>query len=355
MLSFLISSVLLNHFCNSRLVEKNLLITNEKVFNSHLGNNANEFAIILTGGDGPSPVSVQILHENGTSWCSLPDLPEPGLSHHTQSGLVACGDPSFLAKAKGSERQLTKEACFTFSNGSWIRYDQNGLIHQRFGHTSWKRENGDIVLMGGGHSDADAITSEIITKDGLSEKSFDLNYPYWDACSIQLQDSVILTGGWRNETRSVVAEYDMQGWMRDLPELNQGRASHSCGHFINDHEQMVYLVVSGFRGFEKEEIFRELQSTEFLVEGGETWLFGKNLRPNRQGPCGVSISNKFIISGGYTADVDYDMSEIVVFEPKNSNNITWNKTGRLKIHSSFAGCSLIDQNTIQEILPFCKP
>ena len=63
----------------------------------------------------------------------------------------------------------------------------------------------------------------------------------------------------------------------------------------------------------------------------------------------------FFKTGGYTADVDYDMSEIVVFEPKNSNNITWNKTGRLKIHSSFAGCSVIDQNTIQEILPFCKP
>ena len=39
------------------------------------------------------------------------------------------------------------------------------------------RENGDIVLIGGAE-EAYANTTEIISKDGFSENSFDLQYSY---------------------------------------------------------------------------------------------------------------------------------------------------------------------------------
>ena len=63
-----------------------------------------------------------------------------------------------------------------------------------------------------------------------------LNVDRW-ACSIPLDDSVILTGGWN--TLTTVSEYNTTGWMRDLAPLTQGRRVHSCTSFLSASGERV--------------------------------------------------------------------------------------------------------------------
>ena len=57
------------------------------------------------------------------------------------------------------------------------------------------------------------------------------------ACSIQLKELVIITGGKLTANKATV--YNTEGWVEDLPSLNMGRYSHGCGHFVNMDNQVV--------------------------------------------------------------------------------------------------------------------
>ena len=48
--------------------------------------------------------------------------------------------------------------------------------------------------------------------------------------------SVILTGGTLSPSR--VDEYNLQGSVARLPDLNTGRRNHACGHYVHNG-QMV--------------------------------------------------------------------------------------------------------------------
>ena len=66
-------------------------------------------------------------------------------------------------------------------------------------------------------------------------------YYYRYACSIQLEDTVIVTGGYPAITR--VQEYNLQGSVARLPDLNTGRYDHACGHYTHNG-QMVSTIVT---------------------------------------------------------------------------------------------------------------
>ena len=57
------------------------------------------------------------------------------------------------------------------------------------------------------------------------------------ACSIELNDKVIVTGGINNLTRIDV--YNIDGWIMELPNLITGRFNHECGHYVNTDNKMV--------------------------------------------------------------------------------------------------------------------
>ena len=59
---------------------------------------------------------------------------------------------------------------------------------------------------------------------------------YRYACAIEMTDSVIMTGGGHSYNR--VQEYNLQGSMARLPDLNTGRQRHACGYYVHQ-EQMV--------------------------------------------------------------------------------------------------------------------
>ena len=57
------------------------------------------------------------------------------------------------------------------------------------------------------------------------------------ACSIELKEMVILTGG--EYTESKVTVYNNEGFVADWPELKTGRYNHGCGHFVNTDNKVV--------------------------------------------------------------------------------------------------------------------
>ena len=119
-------------------------------------------AILVTGGYGDNRRSVEALWSNGSSLCSLPDLPDDH-SVHTQSGLVTCG---------GYYDYNTQTSCYTFTNGVWTK--SHTLRYGRYQHSSWTSPMG-IVLMGGWDSDSET-TTELLTDDGQSTENFSLRY-----------------------------------------------------------------------------------------------------------------------------------------------------------------------------------
>ena len=48
---------------------------------------------------------------------------------------------------------------------------------------------------------------------------------------------MILAGG--HNTPATVSVYYLNGWDRDLPNLNHGRINPACGHYITDYNEMV--------------------------------------------------------------------------------------------------------------------
>ena len=57
------------------------------------------------------------------------------------------------------------------------------------------------------------------------------------ACSIQLEEMVVVTGG--RETWRHVTVYNTAGLLTELPDLEQGRSDHGCGHFVNTDNKLV--------------------------------------------------------------------------------------------------------------------
>ena len=59
------------------------------------------------------------------------------------------------------------------------------------------------------------------------------------ACSIQFEDQVIITGGQNttmNKGLKTVSVYNDDGWIQDLAPMQRGRYGHSCGHYSSDDD-----------------------------------------------------------------------------------------------------------------------
>ena len=105
-------------------------------------------------------MEVEVLHSDGSPWCSLPDLPVDR-SEHSQTGLEACGGCCGSAYS----------TCVRLEAGSWTPSHQ--LVEERRYHSSWTSPAGTL-LMGGILSPQ---TTELLdTNTGDSVPSFPLKY-----------------------------------------------------------------------------------------------------------------------------------------------------------------------------------
>ena len=62
---------------------------------------------------------------------------------------------------------------------------------------------------------------------------------YREACSIELEDKVVVTGGFPGRTN--VQVYDLSGPVETLPDMTQPRYSHACGYMVNSDDQLVSI------------------------------------------------------------------------------------------------------------------
>ena len=130
-------------------------------------NNNGTAAIIMTGGFGNAnwtSVEVEVLHSDGSPWCSLPDLPN-GRDEHKQTGLEACGGDS----------STVQTTCVRLGGGgdSWTPSHQ--LLQKRAHHSSWASPAGTL-LMGGGYHDTGDTTELLDAATGDSAMHFPLKY-----------------------------------------------------------------------------------------------------------------------------------------------------------------------------------
>jgi len=281
-----------------------------------------ELAILVTGGRY-TETSSEVLFTNGSSICEIPPLTNER-HHHTQSGLTACG-----GNGRGTLR-----GCIKFEAGSWINLTDD-LTIQREEHSSWMMADGGILLMGGVISKS----TEIVYQNGTSIRSFDLKYDAESACSIELPEMFILTGGF--DTLTTVSRYTTDGWIEDLPELNVGRRGHGCGYFYNDDMQRVFLVAGGTDSGRD-----PTNSTETLVEGEKTWNFQQILPSSRYGLRGISLPDSVIMIGGYDYDVE-KLDELVMYDAKSS---VWKKIGSMKKARVYHAASLVNMG---DVIDFC--
>jgi len=287
-----------------------------------------EQTILVTGGH-KTETSAELISTNGSSICELPTMSQSKRSH-TQSGLTACGDFG---------NDTVRRSCIKFEGGSWTTLTDN-LVEKRYYQSSWVNSDGDILLIGGYGSPGSPTTTEIVYLNGTSIRSFDLKYETKLACSIEMPEMFILTGGFN--TLTTVSRYSSSGWMEDLPELNEGRIHHGCGFFYNDDMQRVFLVAGGTDGS-----YNYLSSTETLVEGGQSWKVHQDLPTGRKYLRGISLLNTVIMTGGYNSD-DGDNDDVLMFDPKTSD---WKKIGSMKIARANHAASLV--NTV-DVIDYCK-
>ena len=91
--------------------------------------------------------NVELLKDDGTFWCNLPDFPV-NAQRHTQNGLVTCGFPWVNDRA----------ICYTFSNGSWIQSHTLQRERDYIDHSSWESSQGIVLLKDG--------TTDLLTDTG---------------------------------------------------------------------------------------------------------------------------------------------------------------------------------------------
>ena len=101
--------------------------------------------------------SAQVLREDGSLLCSLPDLPDSRVDH-TQSGLITCGGYS------------SAKSCLKLESGEW-RHAWS-LMADRLYHSAW-HTNTSVILLGGAYM---GRTSESLQYNGESLEFFPLHY-----------------------------------------------------------------------------------------------------------------------------------------------------------------------------------
>ena len=104
---------------------------------------------------------MELLHEDGSPWCSLPDLPF-GRDYHSQTGLEVCG---------GNDANNTFKACLRFGGGSWN--PSHNLQEGRNLHSSWASPSGTVLLGGSGSPETTELLDDTT---GNSVMHFPLKY-----------------------------------------------------------------------------------------------------------------------------------------------------------------------------------
>jgi len=324
-----------------------------KIFQEKLGKTDDKKAVdgkevvIVTGGvgfhgyvseeTGSVAKSTELyIPETGKS-CFFKDLPNER-SDHTMDTVdntaVLCGE--------GSGRYTN---CLQYSptstEGAWTEYGrtEGGALQY---HSSWVSSAG-LVLLGGSKNrfirgatllSSQDKTTEIVTGGG---RSFDLKTKSRQSCAIQFDDYFILTGGLYSWDRKTVAQYNLQGYIKNLPDLTEGRWDHGCGMY--NGKGNTVMIVAGGEGSNYEPI----SSTETMVMGDSAWKTVSPLPQSLSKIAFVSMGQYFLVLGGKSRSA---AKEVYKFDGS-----TWTEAGKLKAPRYSPAATMVRSNELAEL---CK-
>ena len=127
------------------------------------------------------------------------------------------------------------------------------------------------------------------------------------ACAINLGSTVLVTGGEDTKTvtgsHTTVSQYNEAGWVRDLPQLQQGRWNHGCSSYNNAEGTKVGIDINYYRTIIIFQTYLvaggsyHLSSTELLVETASAWVYTGELPSPREGLRGANIDNRVLMTG----------------------------------------------------------
>merc|ERR1711963_344866 len=186
-----------------------------------------DYALFITGGSGDTTLnygrlsSVEFYRPGSNISCTDDyDWSPKTITGHTQEGLMQCG-------GWGSY-----QSCHTLNTDTAQWTKTHSLSVNRKGHSSWRRQDGSVLLIGGSNSKTKSETTTELVSDGsgFSTPGFTLKCWTNDACSITDTSSVVITGG--GSAHSRVTRYDRNGWVEDLPSLLTTRYEHGCAMYI---------------------------------------------------------------------------------------------------------------------------
>jgi len=232
----------------------------------------------------------------------------------------------------GSSDVDTQKSCDYFApnsaSGKWTNYAT--MIEARFAGSGWPSEAG-LVIMGSTN------TTEIVPNGGVN---FTLVAVPRHACTIDLIDSVIITGGLYDIDG--VHQYNLQGLVKSLPKLNNGRMQHGCGSYMMNG-QRVLIVVGGGQWWSGS----ETRSTEKYVMGGSNWINVKPIPVAVSGSAFASLDNKVFVLGGHccgaAAGLNGAKREIYAYDGED-----WTTVGQL-IKGRWGLCATAFKMTKMEI------
>ena len=124
------------------------------------------------------------------------------------------------------------------------------------------------------------------------------------ACLINEGSSFLLTGGqgeYISSTRihgsTLVARYDKNGWMEDLPPLLQGRRFHGCSLFASAGDKQMAIVAGGYGFSETEDSNVVLDTCEMFDYASRQWTVIARLPMALRGLVGVTLDNSPVMLG----------------------------------------------------------
>ena len=183
----------------------------------------------MTGGrndDDDVQTKSEIILPGGQSCSFLKDIPSPGRQDHTLSGYTVCGG----RQSFGNLQESIENTCHSFKAGKWEL--THNLAESRFLHVSWNSPSG-VILMGPGYT-----TEKLSNTSNTTEPSFNLVNKGWIACAIELEDTVVVTGGdWPSVP--IVQVYNINGHQEQLPNMTRPRSFHACGHYVDSNNKVV--------------------------------------------------------------------------------------------------------------------
>merc|ERR1712215_423472 len=290
--------------------------------------------------------------------CDFPELPEQRYSHSLDTvgnTPVLCGGGYYKGGTYFDGDFSVDDICLHLtpptSSGTW---SVSSVTTGFSTHSSWNSKDG-LILMGGRSN----LRTEIVQDLDPNSKpkwplknvnyGFDLVNKINKACAISMEDSVIITGGEKgyNSFITTVIEYNLKGFVKYLPDMNEDRAGHGCGSY-KSNGALILLVAGGGGGAGNFGLYDNYRSsTEKMTLGDQAWTFAKPLPWKLYAPGSVSMDNKVYILAGMSYGGNFQ-SEVLTFDGQG-----WTEVGHVKYQMRSAGATVITMEK-EEVEKHCK-